>query len=438
MNPLRALRELGQSVWLDYLDRSLLASGELDQMIGEDGLSGMTSNPTIFQKAIAGSVDYDGTIAAAPPEESEARIFEHIEVEDVTRACDGFRRVYDETRGADGFVSIEVAPELANDTSRTVDEVHRLWGSVARPNVMVKIPGTLEGLPAIERCLADGINVNVTLLFSVRRYLEVFQAFLRALETRAARGLPLDSIGSVASFFVSRIDTKVDRALDTLTDAGRRGLGRSLRGQIAVANAKLAYRGNRRMIADPRWLTLAAKGARPQRLLWGSTSTKDPAYPDVYYVDALVAPDTVDTMPLETLRAYRDHGKPQVRIHEGVELARAQFETLVNIGVDFDVIAYELENEGVRLFTESHHRALQTIAGKRKHGHPKQVRSDLKDLTPGRAGAQFPHDLEQTPPSRHDRQREEPGGRHDHVPHALDRPEPEQRGGHDRSERKRI
>lgn len=370
MNPLRRLRELGQSPWLDYLDRPLLSSGELDRMIEEDGLSGMTSNPTIFQKAIAGSGDYDGTIAAAPPGEPEARIFEHIEVEDVARACDRFRPIYDETRGADGYVSIEVAPELANDTERTIDEVHRLWGSVARPNVMVKIPGTLEGVPAIERCLTDGINVNVTLLFSVRRYLDVFQAFVRALETRAARCLPLGSVASVASFFVSRIDSKVDRALDTLAGGAWRELARPLRGHVAIANAKLAYRGYGRMIADNRWLALAAKGARPQRLLWGSTSTKDPAYPDVYYVDALVAPDTVDTMPLDTLRAYRDHGNPQIRIYEGVEQAREQFETLVKVGIDFDVVTRELENEGVRLFMESHRRALQTIAEKRKQGRP--------------------------------------------------------------------
>lgn len=366
MNPLRRLRELGQSVWLDYLDRRLLASGELDRMIAEDGLSGMTSNPTIFQKAMAGSADYDDTITGAPPAEAEARIFERIEVQDVARACDRFRRVHDETRGADGFVSIEASPELANDTERTVDEVRRLWSSVARPNVMVKIPGTREGVPAIERCLTEGVNVNVTLLFSVRRYMEVAQAFLRALETRAARGQPIDSTASVASFFVSRIDAKVDRALDALPGGAGRELGRPLRGQIAIANAKLAYQAYQHVLADDRWKALAAKGARPQRLLWGSTSTKDPAYPDVFYVDALVARDTVDTMPLETLRAYRDHGSPQVRIEDGVQRAREQMASLVKLGIDFDVVTRELEEDGVRLFVESHRRALQTIAEKHR------------------------------------------------------------------------
>jgi len=366
MNPLRRLRELGQSAWLDYLDRRLLASGELDRMIAEDGLSGMTSNPTIFQKAMAGSADYDDTITGAPPAEAEARIFERIEVQDVARACDHFRRVHDETRGADGFVSIEASPELANDTERTVDEVRRLWSSVARPNVMVKIPGTREGVPAIERCLTEGVNVNVTLLFSVRRYMEVAQAFLRALETRAARGQPIDSIASVASFFVSRIDAKVDRALDALPGGAGRELGRPLRGQIAIANAKLAYQAYQHVLADDRWKALAAKGARPQRLLWGSTSTKDPAYPDVFYVDALVARDTVDTMPLETLRAYRDHGSPQVRIEDGVQRAREQMASLVKLGIDFDVVTRELEEDGVRLFVESHRRALQTIAEKHR------------------------------------------------------------------------
>jgi transaldolase len=366
MNPLRRLRELGQSVWLDALDRRLLVSGELDRMIAEDGVSGMTSNPSIFQKAITGSADYDDTIAGAPPAELEARIFERIEVQDVARACDHLRCIHDETRGADGYVSIEASPELAGDTERTVDEVHRLWCAVARPNVMVKIPGTREGVAAIERCLADGVNVNVTLLFSVRRYMEVAQAFLRALETRAARGQPIDSIASVASFFVSRIDTKVDRALDALPDGAAREAARALRGRIAIANAKLAYQAYERMLADDRWQALAARGARPQRLLWGSISTKDPAYPDVYYVEALVARDTVDTMPLETLRAYRDHGSPQVRIHDGAERAREQLGALGQLGIDMDVVTRELEQEGVRLFVESHRRALQAIGDKRR------------------------------------------------------------------------
>jgi transaldolase len=366
MSTLRRLRELGQSVWLDYLDRPLLASVEMDRMLAEDGLAGMTSNPTIFHKAIAGSADYDDTIRGAAPAESDARIFERIEVQDVTRACDRFRSVFEETRGGDGFVSIEVAPELANDTEATVAEVRRLWSAIARPNLMVKIPGTREGVPAIERCLTEGININITLLFAVRRYLEVAHAFLRALEARAARGQPLESIRSVASFFVSRIDTKVDRALDALPDGRRRDLGRSLRGQMAIANAKLAYAAYQHLVGEPRWKALAAKGAHPQRLLWASTSTKDPAYPDIYYVDGLVAPETVDTMTLETVRAYRDHGKPEVRITQDLETAREQFSTLTTLGIDFDVVTRELEEEGVRSFIDSHRGALRTIADKRR------------------------------------------------------------------------
>lgn len=364
MNRLRRLRELGQSVWLDYLDRRLLASDEMTRMIEEDGLAGMTSNPTIFQKAIAGSTDYDDTIRDAPASEPDARVFERIAVSDVARGCDRFRPLFDRTRGADGFVSIEVSPELAHDTEATVAEVRRLWSAVARPNLMVKIPGTREGVPAIERCLTEGININITLLFSVSRYLEVARAFLNALEAHAARGLPLDAIASVASFFVSRIDTKVDRALDALPGGGEKRS--SLRGRMAIANAKLAYDAYRKLVGEERWRTLANAGARPQRLLWASTSTKDPAYPDVYYADALVGAETVDTMTLETLRAFRDHGSPEVRITAGVDRAREDFATLASVGIDFDAITDELEAEGVRAFIESHRRALGTIADRRR------------------------------------------------------------------------
>ncbi len=360
MSRLRRLRELGQSVWLDYVDRRMLASQEMDRMLAEDGLAGMTSNPTIFQKAIGGSAAYDGTIRAAPPGDSDAHVFERIEVEDVARACDRFRPLYEETRGMDGFVSIEVAPELAHDTDATIAEVERLYGAVARPNVMVKIPGTRAGVPAIERCLAAGIDINITLLFAVERYLEVARAYLRALETRAAQGLPLDTVSSVASFFVSRIDTKVDRAID------RSGAGRELRGRIAIANAKVAYDAFLQIAASERWQALAAKGARPQRLLWASTSTKDPAYPDVYYADALVGPDSVDTMTPETFRAYRDHGSPEVRITEELDRARDDLASLARAGIDLAAVTRELEDEGVRSFEESHRRALATIADKRR------------------------------------------------------------------------
>jgi transaldolase len=365
MKRLLRLRELGQSVWLDYLDRKLLTEREFDRMLTEDGLAGMTSNPTIFLKAIAGSSDYDQTISAATRTESNATIFERIEIEDVTRACDRFRPLYDETRGADGFVSIEVSPERAFDTDATVAEVHRLWTAVNRPNVMVKIPGTRVGVPAIERCLADGININVTLLFAVDRYVEVAGAFLQALETRVRQGKPIDAVGSVASFFVSRIDTKIDRALDALPESARR-VGRPLRGRIAIANATIAYAAYRQLIAQDRWRALAAKGAHPQRLLWASTSTKDPAYRDLHYADALIAPETVDTMPLATLRAFRDRGSPEVRLTEDAERARTQLATLAKLGIQLDAVTSELEYEGVRAFTESHEQALEKIAEKRR------------------------------------------------------------------------
>ncbi len=360
MSRVRRLRELGQSVWLDYVDRRLLASREMNRMIAEDGLAGMTSNPTIFQKAIAGSAAYDDTIRAAPPGESDAHVFERIEIEDVARACDRFRPLYEETRGMDGFVSIEVSAELAQDTDATIAEVRRLYAAVARPNVMVKIPGTRAGVPAIERCLTEGIDINITLLFAVERYLEVARAYVRALESRAAQGLPLDTVTSVASFFVSRIDTKVDRAIDRVT------AGRELRGRIAIANAKVAYEAYRELVAGDRWQVLAAKGARPQRLLWASTSTKDPAYPDTYYADALVGPDSVDTMTPETFRAYRDHGSPEVRITQGFDRAREELASLAKLGIDFAAVTRELEDEGVRAFEESHRRALGTIADKRR------------------------------------------------------------------------
>jgi transaldolase len=329
----------------------------------------MTSNPTIFQKAIAGSSAYNETIQSASPKETDANVFERIEVQDVASACDRFRPLFDETGGRDGFVSIEVSPELANDTEATVAEVRRLWSSVGRRNLMVKIPGTREGVPAIERCLTAGININITLLFAVKRYTEVAEAFFRALEARVARGEPIDSIASVASFFVSRIDRKVDPALDALPEGARREVGRTLRGRLAIANAKLAYEEYGRFVGDGRWQALMAKGARPQRLLWASTSTKDPTYPDTYYAEALVGAETVDTMTIETLRAYRDHGRPEIRIAQGRD-PRGDITALKAIGVDFDTVTRELEEEGVRAFTESHEQALATIAERRRAAGP--------------------------------------------------------------------
>ncbi|HEY2369578.1 MAG TPA: transaldolase [Polyangiaceae bacterium] len=350
MNAIRHLRALGQSAWLDYVDHQLVTTGELDRMIREDGITGLTSNPTIFEKSIAGSSDYDDLIEAAAPGDLEAAIFERICVRDIQLACDALRHVYDETRGADGFASIEVSPGAAHDTGRSIEEARRLWGEVARPNVMVKIPGTREGIRAIEQSLASGINVNVTLLFSVERYVEIAEAYLRALEARKGAGLAL-GVASVASFFVSRIDAKLDQKLPD-----------ALCGRAAIANAKLAFEAFEHIFSGPRWEALAKAGARPQRLLWASTTPKSARYPDIYYVEALAGPLSVDTMAKATLRAYLRAGNPESRIGLDRRGAHAFIDGLP----DFARTLAELEDEGVRAFAKSFTQALATIAKKRK------------------------------------------------------------------------
>jgi len=365
-NSIQRLYELGQSAWLDFISHELLTSGAFRQLIQRDGLRGVTSNPTIFQKAIAGSTDYDALIDTAPASETDPAIFERIMVRDLQLACDELLPVYEHTAGADGFASIEVSPMLAHETEGSVEQAQRLWTAVGRPNLMVKIPATREGLPAIEQCLVEGININVTLLFGVPRYLEVAKAYLRALETRVAQKRPVDRIASVASFFVSRVDTKVDKIFDLLAPAAATERGKTLRGKIAIANAKIAYAEFERMASSERWQQLAAQGARPQRLLWGSTSSKDPAYPDTYYVEALAGPRTVDTMPMDTFRAYLDHGAPEIRITRDRELAFEQIAELANLGIDFDSVVQTLEDEGVMSFVESYDQAIRSIAGKRR------------------------------------------------------------------------
>src|SRR5207248_2076792 len=300
---MQALLDLGQSVWLDYLRRGMLQSGELQRMI-DDGLRGMTSNPTIFEHAIGGSTDYDhalSRVAASPRTDRE--IFELLAVDDVRTAAAAFRPVYDASQGADGFVSLEVSPTLARDTAGTIGEARRLWAAVDRPNVMIKVPGTRDGWPAIERLLTDGINVNITLLFSLEHYRQVAEAYVRALEARRKAGQAIDRIASVASFFVSRVDTEVDRRLDAQGGGPSR-----LRGRIAIANAQLAYAWFRELLQGRQWRSLAAAGAKPQRLLWASTGTKDPAYSDVLYVDSLIGADTINTLPPQTLQLFEDHG----------------------------------------------------------------------------------------------------------------------------------
>jgi transaldolase len=370
-NPLQRLRELGQSIWYDYIRRDLYASGKLEKLIREDGLAGMTSNPTIFQKAIAETELYDEDVRRGGSEGKDPfTIFDELAIQDVSRAADVFRSVFDETRGGDGYVSIEVGPKLANDTEKSIREAHRLRDACARPNVMVKIPGTAAGVPAIRRCLADGVNINITLLFSVSRYREVMEAYLSAVEERVGKGLPVHGLHSVASFFVSRVDTNVDKKLDRIAkedaDGSRGKEAHLLRGQAAIANARLAYQAFEEIFRSSRFRALEAKGARLQRPLWASTSTKDPAYADLYYVEALVAPHTVDTMPPETFDAYRDHGDPKVRISEELDEARDVFRRLSELGIDEPTVSRELEEEGVKKFSDSYDSLLKTLAEKEK------------------------------------------------------------------------
>ncbi|HVW27985.1 MAG TPA: transaldolase [Polyangiaceae bacterium] len=364
MTPVQQLRDFGQSVWLDYLDHALIAEGELDSMIDRDGITGATSNPTIFQRALASSRDYDALIGNAAPLFSDAAVFEEIEMREVTMACDLFRRVYDATEGADGFVSIEVSPLLAHDAAASIEEARRLWTFISRPNVMIKLPGTREGLTAIEQCLFEGINVNVTLLFSVERYRQVIDAYLRALERRVVDGKAIDRVASVASFFVSRVDTKVDRAIDAISEG--HGWKDVPRGRAAIANAELAYREYTQSLATERWRRLAARGARPQRVLWASTSTKNPAYPPLYYAEALVGPGTIDTMTRETLRTYLSQGHPRIHLGKSIEEARVQSNQLAALGVDFAQVTRELEEEGIEAFSKSYAQALSTVAKKRQ------------------------------------------------------------------------
>jgi transaldolase len=359
-NPLVTLGQRGQSPWYDFITRDLVRSGELARLIREDGLLGMTSNPTIFEKAIAGSADYDEDIrTSAAKGQSAEETFFGLAIADVQAACDLFKPVWERTKGMDGMVSLEVSPTLAHDTAGTIAQAAQLWERVARPNVMIKIPGTKAGLPAITESLARGINVNVTLLFSVERYREVIEAFLQGVERRIAAGGKVDRLASVASFFVSRVDGRIDPQLDKLGDAGAK-----LRGSIAIANAAVAYAAFEAAFRGPRWEKLAAAGAQLQRPLWASTSTKDPKYPDTYYVEALVAPHTVNTLPPDTFNAYRDHGAPGVGIAAHVKGAEAQLRQLAAVGIDLTEVTQFLETDGVEKFAASYKSLLAGIDAK--------------------------------------------------------------------------
>ena len=365
------LADLGQSGWYDFIRRDLMTSGKLGHMISDLGLRGMTTNPTIFAKAVEGSSLYDGDVAAARAGGAAAQeIFEVLAVKDVQMAADLFRPVYDMTSGQDGMVSIEVRPELAYDAAGTITEARRLWARCDRPNVMIKIPGTVPGLTAIRTCLAEGINVNVTLLFSVERYEATLDAWLQALEQRAAAGLPLDRVASVASFFVSRVDTLVDSLIDIQLkrvdlDPSEQLTLSGLKSRLAIANARLAYEAFEKVIKSRRFQILAARGAVAQRPLWASTSTKNPALGATYYVDALTAPTSVNTVPPETWEAYLVSGVPALRIHDDLDQAHTQVQALAHFGISFAGVAAQLEFEGVQKFADSYHQLLKAIDSKR-------------------------------------------------------------------------
>ena len=368
-NPLHALAGLGQSVWLDFIRRSWLEDGTIERLIAEDDLRGMTSNPAIFEKAIAQGREYDAEIQAilARGERDPLAVYEAVAVADIRQAADLLAAVYRRTHTQDGYVSLEVSPELAHDAPGTLAEARRLWKEVDRPNLMIKVPGTRTCLPVIRTLLAEGINVNITLLFAKEAYSLVAEAYLAALEERLGNGMPVDRVASVASFFISRIDTLVDKQIDARASAAAptdRARLAALKGKIAVANAKQAYSLFTGLFASPRWQRLAAAGAVPQRLLWASTSAKNPAYRDVVYVEELIGRDTVNTMPPETIDAFRDHGVAKATLGEGLTEARKQLEELRALGVSLDSATDELLADGVAKFVEPFRQLLGAISTK--------------------------------------------------------------------------
>jgi transaldolase len=366
-NRIQALTELGQSIWLDFIRRDILNNGELAARVAQ-GVRGLTSNPTIFEKAIDGSDDYDDAIRAFGSADIQA-LYDHLTVSDIQQAADILRPVYDGSGGTDGFVSLEVSPLLARDTDRTVSEAQRLWRAVDRPNLMIKVPATAAGVPAIRRLIAAGLNINVTLIFSLARYRDVMTAYMSGLEDRLAAGGRIDQVHSVASFFVSRVDTLVDQRLDAL--AAQRAAAADLKGKAALANAKLAYRQFQDVTASPRWQSLHDHGAHVQRPLWASTSTKNPAYPDLLYVDNLIGPDTVNTVPPATLDAILDHAVPARTVDAGVEDAERVIRQLEDLGIGMDAVTDQLEQEGVASFEAS----FRTLMAGLEHKARQLVRS---------------------------------------------------------------
>ncbi len=366
-NPLKALLGYGQSMWLDYIRRDLLTTGKLKTMIAEDGLRGMTSNPSIFEKAIGDSHLYDDmlkSLASQPDLDATSR-YEKIAIRDIQDAADALKPVYQSSEFRDGYVSLEVSPLLAMETQKTLEEARRLWKTVGRENVMIKVPGTAEGIPAIRQLIGEGININVTLLFAQEVYEKVAEAYVAGLEDLAKRGGNPKKMAGVASFFISRIDTLIDSMIEdklkTTTDAQQQTLLKSLLGKVAIANGKLTYQRYQHIFSGPRWEALSAKGAQTQRVLWASTSTKNPAYRDVMYVEELIGPDTVDTMPPATVDAFRDHGQLRNSLTEDVAGAQKVMDDLAKAGISIGEVTTKLTNDGVKLFADAFHKLLAVV-----------------------------------------------------------------------------
>jgi transaldolase/glucose-6-phosphate isomerase len=366
-NPLKELLTFGQSMWLDYIRRDLFSSGKLKKLIDDDGLRGMTSNPAIFEKAIADSTLYDDvlkSLAGRSDLDTTAR-YEQLAIRDIQAAADILRPVYDSTKGRDGYVSLEVSPYLAHKTKETIEEARRLWKAVGRENVMIKIPGTAAGLPAIQQCISEGININITLLFAKDVYEKVAEAYIAGVEQLAANGGNVKKMASVASFFISRIDSLVDSQIEakikTTTDPKQQALLKNLLGKVAIANGKQAYQSYQRIFSGPRWDALAAKGAQTQRVLWASTSTKNPAYRDVVYIEELIGPDTVNTIPPATIDAFRDHGKPRKSLTENVAAANQTMDDLAAAGISIKAATDKLTDDAVKLFAEAFDKLLAAV-----------------------------------------------------------------------------
>ncbi len=369
MGKLQELEACGQAVWLDFLDRKFLGEGGLERLVEQDGLTGVTSNPSIFEKAMGHGEAYDSSLAAFDRDHADAELmarYEHLAVGDIRSAADTLRPVYDQSDAHDGYVSLEVSPYLANDTQKTTAEARKLWAAVDRPNLMIKIPGTDTGTPAISKAIEEGINVNVTLLFAIEAYQQVANAYADGLEARLRQGKAIDRIASVASFFVSRIDGKIDDAIDArIADHDpEAGALKAIRGKVAIANAKLAYQWYLDFLKTDRWKALAAKGAMPQRLLWASTSTKDPDYPDTLYVDTLIGKDTVNTMPMKTMDAFRDHGEPGQTLTAGINEAKHVLAEVERLGLSLSHVTDSLVREGVASFSQSFDDLLGAIKAK--------------------------------------------------------------------------